>query len=270
MKHFLTTLSILFSLTAFGQLSIKEIDKSLVKINDQLYASKFEVTNRQYIDFLNSLIKTYQAGKLKTAQIDSAKWADKLAYNVPYVTYYHRHPAYKDYPVVTITYEGAKLFCEWLTDRYNSDPKRKFKKVIFRLPSEKEWMIAAQGGDHAAIYPWPGNKLINKKGLYLCNFSRPYTDTAGIAGSLNDAADITAPVNSYYPNKYGLYNMSGNVAEMIIEKGIAKGGSWKEKSEYLKIDAKYQYDGSAQNIYRIQIFCRDNRKITGVAKLPAK
>jgi gliding motility-associated lipoprotein GldJ len=39
----------------------------------------------------------------------------------------------------------------------------------------------------------------------------------GIAGNLNDAADITAPVYSYWPNDYGLYNMAGNVAEWVLD-----------------------------------------------------
>ena len=39
----------------------------------------------------------------------------------------------------------------------------------------------------------------------------------GVAGNLNDAADITAPVFSYWPNDYGLYNMVGNVAEWVLD-----------------------------------------------------
>jgi formylglycine-generating enzyme required for sulfatase activity len=39
----------------------------------------------------------------------------------------------------------------------------------------------------------------------------------GIAGRLNDNADITAPVSSYWPNDYGLYNMAGNVAEWVMD-----------------------------------------------------
>ena len=39
----------------------------------------------------------------------------------------------------------------------------------------------------------------------------------GVAGSLNDDSDITAPVRSYWPNDYGLYNMAGNVSEWVAD-----------------------------------------------------
>jgi sulfatase modifying factor 1 len=39
----------------------------------------------------------------------------------------------------------------------------------------------------------------------------------GVAGKLNDNADITAPVKSYIPNDFGLYNMAGNVSEWVLD-----------------------------------------------------
>ncbi len=39
----------------------------------------------------------------------------------------------------------------------------------------------------------------------------------GVAGSLNDNADITAPVRSFWPNDYGLFNMAGNVSEWVMD-----------------------------------------------------
>ena len=51
----------------------------------------------------------------------------------------------------------------------------------------------------------------------MANFKRVRGDNMGVAGSLNDDADITAPVRSYWPNDYGLYNMSGNVSEWVAD-----------------------------------------------------
>jgi formylglycine-generating enzyme len=252
MKKLLSiTLSTLLSLTAFGQADIKEINESLAKINDRLYASKYEVSNKLYMTFLHSLKQSNKTDLLSVAQVDTLKWKDALSFNEPYVSFYHSHPAYHNYPVVNINHEAAKLFCEWLTEQYNSDPKRKFKKILFRLPSEKEWMMAAQAGDNSAIYPWEGKDLRNKKGQIMCNFKRELND---IDKKNTDNADITAPVNSYWKNNFGLYTVSGNVAEMINEKGIAKGGSWRDGSEYLKIDAKYKYDGNAQTFMGFRYF----------------
>jgi hypothetical protein len=42
-------------------------------------------------------------------------------------------------------------------------------------------------------------------------------DYMGVAGSLNDNADVTAPVFSYWPNDYGLYNMAGTVSEWVMD-----------------------------------------------------
>ena len=51
----------------------------------------------------------------------------------------------------------------------------------------------------------------------LANFKRGRGDNMGVAGQLNDNAEITAPVYSYWPNDYGLYNMAGNVSEWVMD-----------------------------------------------------
>jgi formylglycine-generating enzyme len=254
MKTIITASFILIGLLSYSQINIKEIDGSLAKVDDKLYASKYEVSNKLYMDFIRSLKSAGKKEELAIAIIDSLQWKEKLAYNEPYVEYYHTHPAYANYPVVNISHKGALLFCEWLTKAYNADAKRKFKKVLFRLPTEKEWVKAAQGGDSAAIYPWKGTDLNNKKGMYVCNFSRPNDALSNVAGNLNDAADITAPVKSYYPNNFGLYNMSGNVAEMIAEPGIIKGGGWRDHAEAMRIDSKATYDGKPRTTVGFRYF----------------
>lgn len=238
---------ILFSFSAFGQINIKELNKSLAKVTETLYALECEVSNKDYATFLNALKKANKTDLLAIAQIDTIQWSDKQNYNDPYTKYYHKHPAYEGYPAVNISHNGAILYCEWLTAEYNSNPKRKFNKVVFRLPNEKEWILAAQGGDNTAIYPWTGKELRNKKGLLMSNFKRTDFDTTGVAGALNDNSDVTAPVYSYWPNKFGIYCMSGNVAEMVIDPTFVKGGSWAQKSEFLRIDSKENVDGSPKS-----------------------
>lgn len=245
MKQF-TTIAFLscFFLTAIGQaegFDLKSIQKSLAKVEDGLYFSKYEVSNQQYATFLEQLKVSELAHRYPFAVTDSAQWRVLTAYNEPFVKYYHTHPAYADYPAVNMSHEGATLFCLWLTEEYNSSDKRKFKKVKFRLPTEEEWIAAAKGGNPAAIYPWKGNDLMNKKGVFLCNFVRAANDTMGVAGKFNDNADVTAPCNSYWPNHYGLYNMSGNVAEMLAEKGKTMGGSWLDEAEAMKIESRGKY-----------------------------
>ena len=241
---------------------IKLIEKSLARVTDSLYAGKYEVSNSLYRFFENDLKKNGKTDALKISKVDSLNWRDKLAFNEPYVDYYYSHPAYNDYPVVNISYEAAVLFCDWLTTKYNESPKRKFRKVLFRLPTSKEWTKAARCEETNFAYPWGAKLQYNCKNA--CNFKsfgderitfrkdldiyEIVKNPSGNGYEVSVSADITAPVKSHLPNKFGLYNVCGNVAEMIAEKGKTRGGGWRDSGWDVRIDAVGNYGKSATDI----------------------
>lgn len=244
----------------YTRLEKKSIGKDFVKVTDSLYAGSAEVSNAEYNKFLSALKAAGNEDLFNRFNFDTVKWRKVLAFNEPLVEYYHDHPTYRDYPAVNISYEGAVAYCNWLTGEYAKNPKRNYKKVVFRLPTREEWKLAAKGGMQTYVYPWGGPFLRNSKGNFLANFRTVYDanlkDTvingvnllvneglSNFTGDFYGNGIITTPVHSYFPNAIGLYNISGNVSEMLSEKGRTKGGNWNSLGYYLRIDAPDEFDG---------------------------
>lgn len=256
------------------------------------YMDQTEVTNFHWLEYLYWISRAYNETYpmvYKNALPDTLVWRSPLAFMEKYVDYYLRHPAYRDYPVVGVSWLQANDFCKWRTDRVNEyiliregvlgfdiaqqdeetfntdayyagqyegvveknlkdlNPTNKNGKKLgerivrmedgillpsYRLPTEAEWEFAAtslignlQAGTEniteRRVYPWNGHWVRQDEkgftGKIRANFKRGRGDFMGVAGNLNDNADVTAPVESYWPNDYGLYNMAGNVSEWVLD-----------------------------------------------------
>ena len=236
-------------MTYLGRANAQINPSGTVKIKGNIYIDKTEVSNFDWREYVMWLEKTYgkTAMEYRNALPDTLVWKEKESYNEPYTQYYYSHPAYNDYPVVGISYEQAVQYCKWRTERVKELFETKMltdKKNVYptnfeyRLPTKEEWEAAAKIGYSEKIQQQLNTKY---KGQILANLKRNKEDNVVVAGNLAQNADIIAPVKSYWPNAAGCYNLIGNVAEMINQQGLAKGGSWmNEPSEvYIEKDLTY-------------------------------
>lgn len=231
--------------------------------------SQTEITNAQYDLFLKDLLRQKRYKDLEKYGHPNVDWRSFLSEKEKNLSdeelFSNGHPNAPKAPVQNISYEAAQAYCAWYTHTHNTiDHKRKFygKKIIARLPTEREWMLAAIGQplagsqqlfekDSKLNYPWSlaegrHNEIRNEKGCFLANINTNGEESCETCPMSQDAAldGCFFPVraDAYFPNDFGLYNMSGNVAEMVAEKGIAKGGSWFHPEEQTTIQARNYYD----------------------------
>ena len=196
------------------------------------------------------------------------------SYNEPMTKRYFSHPAFGNYPVVGVNWKMADAFCNWRTQYLNSylDSKKRVQESDFRLPTEAQWEYAARGGRSQSMFPWGNYYLRNKKGCLLANFK------PGRGNYPEDGGFYTVRADAYWPNDFGLYCMSGNVAEWTssiyyegrnnfqhdmnpdvrwnakdsdpprMKRKVIRGGSWKDVGYYLQTGTStYEYQDSTKS-----------------------
>jgi gliding motility-associated lipoprotein GldK len=207
---------------------------------------------------------------------DTLCWIRDFTYsfNDPQAAQYFWHPSFDDYPVVGVSWVQATAFSIWRTDFMNSALRKSGVADVsqYRLPLETEWEYAARGGLDLSMYPWGGPYTRNDKGCFLANF-KP------LRGNYIDDGNVYAgKVASYEPNEYGLYDMSGNVAEWtscayhpsayifqhdlqpnyeynatpqdppVMKRKVIRGGSWKDIAYFLQTSSRdYEYQDSTKS-----------------------
>jgi len=224
-----------------AQLTRKEIKQNFVAINETVFAGKFEVTNVDYRRFLNDIKSKVDESHFQTLKIDSTQWINEEIYREKYVKFYHIHPAFDLNPVVNISRAAAEAYCGWLTSTYQSNPKRTYQRVLFRLPTTTEWQQAAHGSDSVSNYPWEGDFFFTKKMHHRCNVVNYYEQLLYVPFEEKYTEDIFT-TKSFEANSIGLYNMGGNVSEMVSDANITKGGSWLDDSYFTQIAISKTYD----------------------------
>ena len=263
-------------------------DESYVMVMDSMYIPLEEAYNGQRTIDVEKLVFKYKYLDIEAAARkkngsrkdfiiteetkiypDTTVWIKDFAYsyNEPMHNDYFWHSAYDDYPVVGVSWQQAKAFCQWRTDNKNSYKKQRGQELVnrFRLPSEAEWEYAARGGLEGATYPWGGPYTKNDRGCFMANFKPLRGDYAA------DQALYTVEADAYEPNDYDLYNMAGNVSEWVASsydpnayeyvstmnpnvsdplnaRKVVRGGSWKDVAYMIQVSTRdYEYADSARS-----------------------
>lgn len=213
---------------------------------DGFYIGTYDVTNRQYIEFLNSAwaqglievrsgvvyMKDSNEAYCDTRQ--SADWSS-IAWNG---SDFSLADTRGTHPAVGIRWFGAAAYANWLSARLglqacydaSSAWKCDFTKNGYRLPTEAEWEYAARGGQYNPyyVYPW-GDDADPAKANWPIPPANPYqtgaypwtTPVGFFNGELRQKADFGWPgaAATYQTksgaNAYGLHDMAGNVWQWI-------------------------------------------------------
>lgn len=207
-----------------------------VDITEPIYVSRTEVTVAQFAQFVKE-----KQEKERSYQTDAERngtggygWIDKLQELRFSKKFNWRVKGYSQelsHPVVLVSYNDAVAFCEWLSERTSA---------TYRLLTEREWEAACRAGTTSL---WSNGDaettLARVANLADKSSELPY------AKNWQDGSRRTAPVGSFDPNPFGLYDMHGNVGEWCSDvfarynkpaaegelRRIIRGGSWESLPE---------------------------------------
>ena len=220
MKYLLLLFLLIFNTLLYSQLP--SFLKDMVAIDSTLFAGKYEISNndwREYHDYLGKKYGIHAQIFLENEPDANVWWKDyQYSYGEPILENYYWHPAFDNYPVVGVSYEMVEKYIAWRNEILAKQLKKIGEKrhFIYRLPSKAEWEIIAIKELYMKCLPRMRRKYkMTKKNAVYFNFE-----------STNDPYYQTSPVDAFCPNVLELYNIRGNVAEMLQEKGVAKGGSF--------------------------------------------
>jgi formylglycine-generating enzyme required for sulfatase activity len=237
----------------------------------KFYMETTEVSNLEYLTFILDLIIQNKKEDFLKAKPNQSLWVTYFS-NTSYdftklKESYFSDKAYWNYPVVNITREGAEMFCNWLSSETNKylASKNKIQISDFRLPTNHEWLYAARSGTVTSDFPWKTDSIQNRFGCFLANFNIKnfgevkrdpkakckynYPNAITSAGTILDPMQTTVMIDSYNPNDFGLYCISGNASEMVYEENLkdksrthgTRGGSWYSETEQLKLTSENEF-----------------------------
>ncbi len=224
---------------AFKPQSIERLVKDkMVRINAGYFCDKHEVSNKDWQEYRKDIAtkEGLLSEKYRQTMLDTTVWrSNDIKFTDPMADTYHYHPAFGNYPVVGVSYQQVQAYIVWKTAKMNEALQQAGinELISIRLPKKEEWEdLAAKEVDAHHKHKFERQKAKN-------------VEVENFWSVINEGSNfymVTAPVDAFFPNTFGLYNMQGNVAEMVQENGIVKGGSWRDRKIESPVNKDFNYE----------------------------
>ena len=183
-----------------------EMPQHLVQITKAFYLGKYEVTRgafRRFCDATHYKTDAERVGRKSFGYTGHAETPFEARAEFSW-----RNPGFKqtdEHPVVVVSWNDAEAFCRWLSEK---------ERMRYHLPTEAEWEWSCRSKTASR---WSsGNDLNSLEGVGNIE-DKALTATnryfVGFRVNWNDGYPFTAPIGKFRPNKFGLYDMHGNVQE---------------------------------------------------------
>jgi len=242
---------------------------------DSFYLGKYEITNRQYCDFLNS---AEDGGEIKVdggivyassdagnsypyCDTSTSRSYSQIVYSGGVFSVRTKPEVggrdMSNDPMVQVSWYGSAAYCNWRSEQegnetcYNlSTWDCDFSKKGYRLPTEAEWEYAARGGSPYYRFPW-GDTITHSQANY-CSYweegsplySYDLSPTEGFHPDCNDGIyPYTSVISSFFANGFGLYDMAGNVFEWCND--------WHNSTYYYTTSPYVNPQGPVSGTYRV-------------------
>lgn len=189
-----------------------------VRITHDFYLGQTEVTVGQFRRFVEQSGYVVESERDGTGgygynrDYDPAKSARGDAFEGRDRKYSWRNPGFAqtdDHPVTNVTWNDAVAMAKWLTEK---------EGVRYRLPTEAEWEYACRAGTRTRYSSGDDPRsLIVVANVFDADSAVNWEKWRGYALPLHDGYAFTAPVASFAPNAFGLYDMHGNVWEWTAD-----------------------------------------------------
>jgi formylglycine-generating enzyme required for sulfatase activity len=178
--------------------------------------ARYEITNAEYVHFLNSVKRR---GPEREPWFET-KDEDEDSHIIGTPGNFGVETGYENHPVIEVSWYGVTAYADWLSQQTGKS---------YRLPSEAQWEYAARAGTDTQY--WWGNEI--------------GTARANCDSDCGDSFTRTAPVGSFAPNPFGLYDTVGNVWEWVAD-------PWHDNYEGAPTDGSVWTEGGDSGLFALR------------------